>query len=65
VNGEENPKFEARNPKQIQMKIKRKIQNSHVVLRFEISLFEFVSDFGFRASDFVGVPAFRISDLQT
>jgi len=49
-----NPKSEIRNPKQIRM---TKIQISklwwHKPVHFENSDFEFVSDFGFRISDFL------------
>jgi hypothetical protein len=45
-----NPSFEYRNPKQIRIS---KIQNAETPLSgtFEIWSFEFVSSFGFRASD--------------
>ena len=56
-----NPKFEYRNSKQIQMtkmqmiktKKKDRIVSRCLVLNFEHLDFEFVSDFGFRASDFL------------
>jgi hypothetical protein len=57
-----NPKPEARNPKQIQS-TKTKAQNGDVAPsrfgHFFLWSFGFVSDFGFRASDFLFNPGFR------